>query len=423
MFAMLHGRIDDIARYGEQAWASAVRAGMPDAHRLGMLYRGSVARERSGPEYDAVLESGAAMLREHAARMPGQYFEADVAEFLLYCGRPDEARAELARAMPSLLTTYDYRWHLAAANAAEVAAAVGHVSDCERLYVKLLPHADVFVAMGPAFWGSTRHRLGLLAHRMDRVDDALDHLRRAVDELDAVAALSWAARARVDLARALRAAGQGEAAARAEDDARQAMQTLGMTRPLAALDAAPSSADAVAWSLTRDGTDWLLTAGAEHARFRGGRGFEHLAVLLAHPGQDIAALDLDAGPDTPAVGGGLEVLDDRALAAYRRRLAELDDDLAAADRRGDASGARALTDEREHLLAELRSATGLGGRKRRTNDVSERARVNVTRNLKRAVDQISRAAPIAGVHLSASIRTGLVCRYDPVPGGPERWRV
>jgi hypothetical protein len=196
-----------------------------------------------------------------------------------------------------------------------------------------------------------------------------------------------------------------------------------MTRPLAALDAAPSSADAAVWSLTRDGTDWLLTAGAEHARFRGGRGFEHLAVLLAHPGQDIAALDLDAGPDAPAVGGGLEVLDDRALAAYRRRLAELDDDLAAADRRGDASGARALTDEREHLLAELRSATGLGGRKRRTNDVSERARVNVTRNLKRAVDQISRAAPIAGVHLSASIRTGLVCRYDPVPGGPERWRV
>jgi hypothetical protein len=49
--------------------------------------------------------------------------------------------------------------------------------------------------------------------------------------------------------------------------------------------------------------------------------------------------------------------------------------------------------------------------------------VNVTRTLRAALDRISVAAPRAGAHLKASIRTGLECRYDPAPGGPAGWRV
>jgi hypothetical protein len=60
---------------------------------------------------------------------------------------------------------------------------------------------------------------------------------------------------------------------------------------------------------------------------------------------------------------------------------------------------------------------------RRTTTESERARVNVTRTLRTAVGRISAAAPRAGAHLQASIRTGLACRYDPAPGGPSRWNV
>ena len=79
--------------------------------------------------------------------------------------------------------------------------------------------------------------------------------------------------------------------------------------------------------------------------------------------------------------------------------------------------------EREWLLAELRRASGLGGRMRRTTSDSERARVNVTRTLRAALDRISVAAPQAGAHLKASIRTGLECRYDPAPGGPAGWHL
>lgn len=56
-----------------------------------------------------------------------------------------------------------------------------------------------------------------------------------------------------------------------------------------------------------------------------------------------------------------------------------------------------------------------------TNDAGERARVNVTRNLKRALDQIHRKTPLASAHLAASIRTGIHCRYEPAPGGPANW--
>jgi hypothetical protein len=47
--------------------------------------------------------------------------------------------------------------------------------------------------------------------------------------------------------------------------------------------------------------------------------------------------------------------------------------------------------------------------------------VNVTRTLRATIDRITRAAPVAGAHLSSSIRTGTVCRYQPAPGGPARW--
>ena len=117
------------------------------------------------------------------------------------------------------------------------------------------------------------------------------------------------------------------------------------------------------------------------------------------------------------------MLDADAAASYKRRLAELADELDGADTVGDAARASRAEAERQWLLGELRQATGLGGRIRRAPAESERARVNVTRTLRSALDRISTGAPRAGAHLQASIRTGLECRYDPAPGGPARWHV
>ena len=47
--------------------------------------------------------------------------------------------------------------------------------------------------------------------------------------------------------------------------------------------------------------------------------------------------------------------------------------------------------------------------------------MNVTRTLRAAIARIAHAAPIAGAHLDSSVRTGIVCRYQPAPGGPDCW--
>ena len=75
------------------------------------------------------------------------------------------------------------------------------------------------------------------------------------------------------------------------------------------------------------------------------------------------------------------------------------------------------------MLAELRSAVGLGGRGRVVALEAERARVNVTRTLRAMIERMAAAAPLAAAHLRASIRTGNACRYEPAPGGPSRWHV
>jgi hypothetical protein len=149
----------------------------------------------------------------------------------------------------------------------------------------------------------------------------------------------------------------------------------------------------------------------------------YLRALLAAPGQEVTSLDLAAGGTGLAAAAAEPVLDDAARDTYRRRLAVLEDALDVADATGDSCGAERAATERTALLDELRRATGLGGRRRNVSGDDERARVNVTRTLRGVIDNITRAAPAAGAHLSASIRTGRACRYQPAPGGPPRWHV
>lgn len=175
------------------------------------------------------------------------------------------------------------------------------------------------------------------------------------------------------------------------------------------------------WSLQRDGEDWLLQAGSDRARLRDGRGPHYLRALLAAPGSDIPALDLVAGCPGLVYSDSGPLLDATARGTYRDRIRQLDDELAAADRTGDSIAAEKAHRERQALVSELRRATGLAGRPRRATADAERARVNVTRTLRATMDRITMAAPIAGAHLASSIRTSTMCRYQPAPGGPDRW--
>ena len=107
------------------------------------------------------------------------------------------------------------------------------------------------------------------------------------------------------------------------------------------------------------------------------------------------------------LGDAGELLDAQAKDAYRRRLAELDDDIEQARATGDAERAAQADAERVFLVRELARAFGLSGRGRRAASASERARARVTRAVRQAIARIGEHHPN-----SASISTG--------PSGPAR---
>src|SRR5262249_47385510 len=108
-----------------------------------------------------------------------------------------------------------------------------------------------------------------------------------------------------------------------------------------------------------------------------------------------------------------DVLDSRARAAYRQRLADLDADLAEAEEWNDTERASRLRAEKDFLVRELAAATGLGGRPRQLGSDSERARLHVTPAITTAVGRIPQPAPDAAAHFDGAVRTGTRCSYTP----------
>ena len=174
--------------------------------------------------------------------------------------------------------------------------------------------------------------------------------------------------------------------------------------------------------LAFDAGTWLVEFAGVARRVKDSKGMRDIAVLVARPGVAVAALDLvAAGMPTvvaPALG---PVLDDTARTAYRRRIAELDEALDAADAAGEAARSASLAAERDLLVTELARAVGLGGRDRPVGSSAERARTTVTTRLKDALRRLDDAHPGAARHLRRAVRTGTSCTYDPDP--PAQWEV
>jgi hypothetical protein len=186
--------------------------------------------------------------------------------------------------------------------------------------------------------------------------------------------------------------------------------------------------------LEQEGDVWRITYEGTTIRIRHSRGMALLSHLLQNPGQELHVQALDAlvpsagagdrtpvNPDTlPAdgmsfgLGDAGPVIDDRAKADYRHRLADLRTELEDAERCNDPRRAAAARAEIEQLGDELRAATGLGGRVRRASSDADRMRIAVTRRIRAAIEQLGKLHPALGEHLEASVRTGFTCCYSPV---------
>jgi hypothetical protein len=190
--------------------------------------------------------------------------------------------------------------------------------------------------------------------------------------------------------------------------------------------------------LAREGDVWRLDYEGRVLRVRDAKGMRHLALLLANPGVEFHAVDVataaegGAAPAAESVeglgvragtGDARPALDSQAKAEYRSRLEDLRAEIEEAESFNDPERAARAREELDFIAHELSAAVGLGGRDRRAASAAERARVNVTRALRREIRRIADEDAGLGRELETTVRTGTFCAYEPDPRRPVAWDV
>jgi pimeloyl-ACP methyl ester carboxylesterase len=165
----------------------------------------------------------------------------------------------------------------------------------------------------------------------------------------------------------------------------------------------------------REGEVWNIAYRGRRCHLKHARGLLDLSLLLARPGEEIAAAQLMDGPDADASAPAPAdpILDERARAQIRSRLQSLERAIVDAEEAGEDRAAELRRAERSALVHELRVATGLGGRRRRLVDQAERARKAVSGRIRESIQKLRGALPELALHLDRSITTGVFCAYRP----------
>ncbi|HET6533077.1 MAG TPA: hypothetical protein VFH03_21010, partial [Actinoplanes sp.] len=402
--ALLDGDLDGGDRLSAEAAELGEAAGDTDTGNVRMTQRLEIVRARGNA---AELRDMAAAAVSWWVGLPA-HAHAVAAGFAARAGDLDRARRELdtVLALGEWREDRSYMWSLFTGELAAAGIALGDHGLCRQLLDDLLPYADTCAVGGAlvVFMGAHAHRVGLLHAALGEPEPAARWLTRAVDIHRRLGARIWAA----ESGAALAALDTGRAPAPAAAS-RAAPVVPDSGRP----PGAPAADQA---RLRRRGDLWEASYRGRSAYLRDAKGLRDLATLLDRPGVDVPALEL-AGPGGPAeTSAGAPVLDKAALAAYRRRLTDLDDQLATARAGADLGTQEHAAREREFLLAELRRATRPGGGARGLGPTAaERARKAVTARIRDAIRRIGAVLPDLATHLDRTVRTGARCRYDPGP--------
>ena len=398
-------------------------------------------------------------VRQFADQLPAMpAWRVALAMLYMHTGRPAEARREYDRLAERDFATIprDNVWSISIAMLAELSETF---RDAERSIVleELLAPLEGRNVVTPTgiFAGPVRRYLALTAAARGDEDAALARLVEArvacermgykpmLAVLDVDEARMLARRNRpgdVDHARELLQRGL----ARAEEVGVPRLDER-LTRASAMLppqDGSPRAAEPalgpVGAVLAREGDVWRLDYGGRVLRVRDAKGMRHLALLLANPGIEFHAVDVATAAEGRAATAaenaeGLAVragtgdagpaLDSQAKAEYRSRLEDLRAEIEEAESFNDPERAAHAREEMDFIAHELAAAVGLGGRDRKVASASERARVNVTRALRREIRRIADEDAGLGRELETTVRTGTFCAYEPDPRRPVAWEV
>lgn len=370
--ALLSGRIEEADDLTRRAERIAEQTGDADALWIADIQRWELARFTGGRSTYA--------RKRPESDPPVETWPPWRAVILLDADDVDAATATLAGFTagqawgPGVNAGYDL-WFPAIA--ADAAARCGTDELRAELYELLAPFAGTHVGCGAwvAYCGPVDHYLGALAGSLGRIDAAASHLDAAAEQCRQLHAPLWA-------------------------ELRRDYRDRHVVPP------SGSSGN----RFQRTGPVWSVSFGGAQAIVPDAKGLRDIATLLARPGQHVPAKQL-AG--TAAPSRGQPAVDQTAVAAYRTRLADLDDDIAQADSDHDLErGARARV-ERDAIVTELSRSLGRGGRPRRLGDDTEKARKTVTARIHRAVRLIENHHTLLADHLRDNLTTGTTCSYQP----------
>jgi hypothetical protein len=261
-------------------------------------------------------------------------------------------------------------------------------SDAQRswVYERLRPYAGTHVVVGgcASYHAAVDHHLGALAASLGGTPAAEAHFRAALAMHERLGAAGWV---------------------RLSEQA------------LAGLLASPASRAANEVRLV-NGVRLLCYEGKQ-VQLPDSKGLGDIAALIGARGADVHVLTL-VGHRLARMGAD-PVLDEKAKAAYKARLAGLAEEIEDAEDAGNPGRAEALRSERDALIRELAAAAGLGRRDRKLGDEAERARKTVSARVRDALAKIGQVHPELADHLRSSLRTGTLCSYSPAE--PVTWKM
>ena len=473
--AIIAGRLDAADEHADAAVQTAMESDQPDAIPFYASQLTNIRYEQGR------LPELLPLIAETIADNPGiPGFRAVLALAYVEGEMADEARALLTADAGDGFAAFplDVTWLAAHTIYAHVAAELADELAASILYERLEPWADQFVYTGVSAWGCVEHALGRLAGASNDHERAERHLEAALRSYAELEAPVWLARAQLDLARVMMARGTPDDMARSFD-LLEAAETgsrrhgaaavtrrvtaqlhragalraslsppLAAPRPRDLVDTAPADGSVApagelaqddAAVLRRDGDMWRVERRGASFALRDSKGVGYLVELLRSPGQEHHAMELQNGNALPPRDGRQvdaelagappsrddagAVLDPQAKREYRERAHALEAEIEEADRFNDPERLAHAREELDFLGRELAAAVGLGGRDRRSASAAERARVNVTRAIRKTITRIAELDPALGETLDRSVVTGTFCVYRPSRQAGPPWRV
>ena len=170
----------------------------------------------------------------------------------------------------------------------------------------------------------------------------------------------------------------------------------------------------------KDGDKWIVVFNhSEPCYLNDIKGMEQIAQLLAKSPKSISAIEL-ANPknDTKLMilsnsDKPQEIIDKDTLQSCQKRIINIKNELADAEKNNDLATQERLEAEKEQILSELNAARNLKGESRCFTDNLDKARKAVTNAIKRALENIKTHSMPLYQHLDNSIQRGIDFAYKP----------